>query len=112
MKTILVVLGVLGTATCMLSSCAESKRTVEVGKHSLEIIETHTGGWGRGCLYSLPDGTRAYTYVSDTVEVKLEHEVLTVNGKRYVLLHEDDSIKILDGRVEINGQPAKPEEGE
>jgi hypothetical protein len=102
---------VLGVTSCMLCSCAQSKRTVQVGEHSLEIIESRGGTWGHSELYSLPDGTRAYTYESDTVKVKLEHEVLTVNGKTYIIPRKDDSVRIIDGRVEINGQLAKPEGG-
>lgn len=110
MSRTILVLCILSAAACVLCSCAESKRVVQVGGHSVEIIETHTGGWGRGELYSLPDGTRAYTYESNTVNVRLENEMLTVNGKKYVIPHKDDSLTIKDGRVEINGQPAKPEE--
>ena len=109
MNRTILLLCVLGVFSCMLPSCAESKRTVQVGRHSLEIIETSPGGSGRSDLYDLPDGTRAYTYESNTVSVKLEHEVLVVNGKRYVIPNKDDSIKVKNGRVAISGQPAKPE---
>ncbi len=100
---------VLGATPFMLFSCGKSERTLRVGDHQLDISETRLGGWGRGTLYSLPDGTQAYTYESNTIKVKLEHEVLTVNGKRYLVPHTDDSVRITDDRVEINGQPARPE---
>ncbi len=101
----------LGVVFCILSSCARSKWTDKVGEHYLEIIETHTfgGGEARSSFQTMPDGTQAYIYQSDTLKVRLEHEVLTVNGKRYLIPKKDDSIRIKDGRVEINGQQAKPE---
>ncbi len=56
-----------------------------------------------------------FEYECFDLKVRLENEVLTVNGKRYVIPHKDDSIKVVDGRagirVEINGQLAKPEAG-
>jgi hypothetical protein len=57
-----------------------------------------------------PDGKQIWTYESADTKASIEDEVLTVNGKRYVLAHKNDSIRITDGRVEINGQPAKPED--
>jgi hypothetical protein len=112
MNRTILVLCVLGTASCILSSCAESKWTDKIGEHRLEIVETHVfgGGEARSSSQSMSDGTRVYVCESDKTKIRLEGEVLTVNGKRYVIPHKDDSIRIKDGRVEINGQPAKPED--
>lgn len=43
------------------------------------------------------------------LNIRLEDEVLTVNGKKYVIPNKDDSITVKNGRVEINGQPAQPQ---
>jgi hypothetical protein len=56
-----------------------------------------------------------FEYECFDLKVRLENEVLTVNGNRYIIPHKDDSIKVVDGRagirVEINGQLAQPEGG-
>jgi len=98
---------VLSVALCILSSCRSRYKSMQyVGKHRVEISEGTPNGTTR--MQKFPDGKLVFTHESDETSVRLEDEVLTVNGKRYVLAHKDDSIKITDGHVEINGQPAKP----
>ncbi len=107
MRRTLLLLCVLGTTPCILSSC-RNKSMQYVGQHRVEIIERTPNGTTR--MERFPDGRVVFTHETGDTSVMLEDEVLTVNGKRYVLAHKDDSITITDGRVEINGQPAKPEE--
>lgn len=109
----ILVLCVFGAIAC-IQGCRGIKfgqitGTDAVGKHSVRITEPGNET-GRSSLTHMPDGKLIYTYESDQFKVRLEDEVLTVNGKRYVLLGKDDSVELEDGRVEINGHPAEPTE--
>jgi hypothetical protein len=83
------------------------------GKHRMEITETSKSAAeyksGTSGVETLPSGKQMHWYDSDRLKVRIEDEVLTVNGNVYILLKKDDAIRIKDGRVWINGQPAKPE---
>ncbi len=107
MRRTLLLLCVLGATSCVLSSC-RNKSMQYVGQHRVEIIERTSNGTTR--MQRFPDGKLIFTHESDEISVRLEDEVLTVHGKRYVLAHKDDSLTITDGRVELNGQPPKPQE--
>ncbi len=109
MVRIILVLCVLAMAPCMLCSCSRvpSTFTTKVGEHNIKIIT-------RG-LFSTDGGRMVgkgseFTYEVDDLRVVFQNEMLTVNGKKYTIPKKDDSITIIDGRVEINGQPAKAEE--
>ena len=41
--------------------------------------------------------------------IKLENEVLTINGEKYTLGNPNDPIRIEDDRVEINGVETAPD---
>ena len=101
---------VLGTVACILPSCGSSKGTYKVGQHTVVIIETSLGGGGSGksTLQGADDQYDFFTYEGRNLRVRLENEVLTVNGKKHLIPQKDDSITIKNGYVEINGQPAKP----
>lgn len=110
---IVLLLWILGVAPFVLCSCSKSKHSFKVGQHDLVIIETVVGegpGSGKHVLPDIKGQPPTLVYESPSLIVRLEDEVLTVNGKRYILAHKDDSIRITDDRVEINGQPAKPEQ--
>jgi hypothetical protein len=108
MRRTILVLCTLGIASCVLSSC-EFRSVRRVGEHRVEIIDAHTSSC-RSNFANMADGTQIFTYESDKTKVRLEGEVLTVNGVKYVVPNKDDSIRIKNGRVEINGQPAMPED--
>ncbi len=101
---------VLGAVACILSSCGSSKGTYKVGRHTVVIIETSPLGASttRGTLKGADDYYEYFTYEGHNLQVRLENEVLTVNGTKYAIPNRDDSITIRNEQVEINGQPAKP----
>ncbi len=104
---------VLGIASCTLCSCkGKSTFTTRVGEHSVVIIQM-TPLLNTGTSHGSREGAKL-TYEYLDLKVKLEDEVLTVNGRRYIIPEKDDSIKIINDRagikVEINGQPAKAED--
>lgn len=111
MNRSIVVFCVLGMVSCTLCSCRQTKFNCKVGQHKVEIIE-------RSMLRSrpvnsrhtiVPDGASVLTYDSRTYSIRLEGEVLTVNGTTYIIPKKDDTILIEDGRVAINGRAAKPQ---
>jgi len=111
-KAAIVLLG-LSTMACILCSCGKTGVTHDkAGDHDIEITETTTpfssSGRIQGGYYATPDGGGAYVYKSKRYDIKLEGEALTVNGKSYVIPHKNDSIRVHNGRVWINGQRAKP----
>jgi hypothetical protein len=108
-RTILV-LCVLVMTPCILCSCSRvpDTFTTRVGEHNIKIV-TKGPLWGRDGGHGVGKGSEL-TYEKDDLKVVLQNEILTVNGKKYIIPKRDDSITIIDGRVEINGQPAKPEE--
>jgi hypothetical protein len=63
---------------------------------------------GSSNYQSTSEGKLTFTYEGKKLKVRIEDEILTVNGKRYVLANKDDAIRIKDDDVEINGKPAKP----
>jgi hypothetical protein len=98
---------ILVIAPCTLCSCNHQRTwTTRVGEHNLRIIRT-----------SLPLGTEIrsttqgekFTYETVGLNVNLENEVLTVNGKHYTLPNKDDSVTIIDDQVEVNGRLAEPD---
>ncbi len=111
MNRTILVLCVVSAALCILSSC-KARSTRYVGAHRVEIVD-RPKGTRHSSLTRMPDGKLIFTYESDETTVRLEDEVLTVNGKTYIIPHKDDSMKIVHDRggitVEINGQLAKPE---
>jgi hypothetical protein len=50
-----------------------------------------------------------YEYRSESLVVTIAGEALTVNGRRYLIPDKNDSIRVRDENVWINGQPAKSE---
>ena len=101
---------ILGFAVGILCSCRRTTRstnTTNVGGHKVVIVDTSgTGGMSR---HDMSSGSEVFTYDSGNCKVRLENEVLTVNGKKYVIPNKNDSIRIEDGRVQINGKAVEPE---
>jgi hypothetical protein len=83
---------------------------VTVGKHRIEIVDKSLSLHDSNDVFNrgLVEETHTYFSRSKHVAMKIEGEELTVNDKMYVIPNKDDSIKIVNGRVEINGRPAKP----
>jgi hypothetical protein len=108
--TSILIVCVLGIISLTVSSCSD-KIYEKVGDHHIEVIDTTLFGGNSGAddVYSTSDGMPAYKYESHQLRIRLEHEVLIVNGKRYAIPHKNDSIRIKGGHVWINGQAAKPE---
>jgi hypothetical protein len=73
----------------------------------VEIRETGVLS-GSASYDSTPEGEMTFTQEGRNLKVHMKDEILTVNGKQYVLANKDDAITIKDGRVEINGKPVKP----
>lgn len=79
-----------------------------VGKHNIEIVHNSGGGHFGKSTHSSSSGKDVYVYERGDFKVRLEGEMLTVNGERYPLANEEDDIRIEDGQVYINGAFAKP----
>lgn len=108
----ILLLCVLGIVCCTSFSCGGSKGTYRVGQHVVVIINTLLFGRGdhiHGTIKGADDQYEWFTYEDGDFTVRLENEVLTVNGIKYLILHKDDPITIRNGHVEINGKPLKPE---
>jgi hypothetical protein len=116
MRSVLFLCALAG-ASLALCSCRPkntSTSTFTAGEHNVTIFKLEPRfNAGAVCISSQSRDDFLYEFFD--LKVRLENEVLTVNGKRYIILHKDDSIKVVDDRagirVEINGQLAKPEEG-
>ncbi len=50
--------------------------------------------------------THFFESANGRYKIKLENEVMTINGDKYTLENPTDSIRIVDDRVEINGVEA------
>jgi hypothetical protein len=102
---------ILVAISCILCSCPQSTSVQRINQHKVVIVETapFRSASSDSTITGAADGTQTFTYEGRNLKVRLENEVLTVNGNRYVIPRKDDSITITNGRVEINGQPAKPE---
>lgn len=98
------------TAVVLLSSCTKltSSESTQVGEHRIVIIDT--SGHGGSSVHDFASGTEIFTHDGGHCKVRLENEVLTVNGKTYAIPNEDDSILIEDGRVQLNGRSVEPAE--
>jgi hypothetical protein len=110
MNRAILVLCVLGAASCTLCSCRSVLTSDgQLGGHHIRIIESRLGqAYGGGEARTMPDGKQAYMYAGGKLKLRLEDDVLTVNGQKYVLRNKNDSITVRDGLVEINSQPAQP----
>jgi hypothetical protein len=107
----------LAGASLALCSCRPrntSTGTFKAGEHDIVIIKLEPR-FNAGSIEFSIQGNGDFSYEFFDLKVRLENEVVTVNGKRYIIPHKDDSIKVVDDRagmrVEIKGQLAKPEEG-
>ena len=96
-------------AVGILSSCRQSttsKHTTNVEEHKIVLVDSGIGAiMGH---YDMPSGSTGFKYDSGNCKVRLENEVLIVNGKKYVIPNKNDSIRIEDGRVQINGMAVEP----
>ncbi len=79
----ILVMCILIVASSMLSSC-ERRSTRRVGEHHVEIIETGGVSKRSSTFHKTGDGRVTYTYESAKLTVKLEDEILTVNGRKYL----------------------------
>ncbi len=116
MRSVLLYCALVGISLALCSCTEKSTYTAKVGQHNIVVsrsVPRSRAGDHDGS--STLSGPPKLTYKSGDLKVTVENEVLTVNGKTYVIPHKDDSIKIVDDRagirVEINGQLAKPEGG-
>jgi hypothetical protein len=105
---------VLGTALCLLG-CRDTPSGRQVNGHAvwifdpvLEANESFRHGPGTSTEIDV------WTYSSNNLDAEPEDEVLTVNGQRYVICDEDDTITIRYDKgeitVEFNGRRAEPED--
>ncbi len=102
-------LWVCAIASCTLCSCSKSKSIQKIGQHNVIIETTDFGpGSSHSTIQGAMGGTQVFTYESGNCKVRLEGEVLTVNGRKYVIPNRDDSIYVKNGRVEINGKVVEP----
>jgi hypothetical protein len=91
---------------------AEDRSTL--GTHSLTIIDTSgvtpLGGTS-GTHQDDAAGVEIHTFESANgrYKIRLEHEVMTINGVKYTLEKPSDSIRIVDDRVEVNGVETVPD---
>ena len=102
----------LGAALSILCSCrldrqSRSTHTTQVGDHKVVIVDT--SGRGGSSAHDKSSGSEVFTHDSGNCKVRLENDVLTVNGKKYIVPNKTDSIRIEDGHVQINGKTVEPE---
>jgi hypothetical protein len=113
MRSVLFFCALAGIPLTLCSCTAKSRFTTKVGEHQVVIFRKVPLSRSGASHSSI--GVADLTYEESDLKVRLENEVLTVNGKTYIIPHKDDSIEVVDGRfgirVEINGQLAKPERG-
>jgi hypothetical protein len=114
MRSVLFFCALAGIPLTLCSCGGKTTSTFKAGEHNVVVIKRASPFKTGVSLGSVgADGSFSYEYRD--LKVTLENEVLTVNSKRYIIPHKDDSIKVIDGRagikVEINGQLAKPERG-
>ena len=85
-----------------------------LGTHALTIIDASGKkplGGTSGTHKDDAAGTIIHTFESANgrYKIKLENEVMTINGVKYRLEKPTDSIRIVDDRVEINGVETVPD---
>jgi hypothetical protein len=105
----IIVAAVLCVSLCgcgNLSGPPEDRGTL--GTHPLTIVDTSGKkpmGGTSGTYQNDPAGITTYTFDSANgrYKITLINEVLTINGDKYTLENPNDSIRIIDDRVEING---------
>jgi hypothetical protein len=93
---------------------APSETTTTLGTHPLTIVDTSGEkplGGTSGTRQNDPAGTTIEYFESanERYKITLTNEVLTINGDKYTLENPTDSIRIVDGRVEINGVETAPD---
>jgi hypothetical protein len=90
---------------------SETKTTL--GTHPLTIVDTSEKPFG-GTSGTRQDDAAGITIdffesANGRYRIELENEVMTINGDKYTLENPTDSIRVVDGRVEINGVEAAPD---
>ncbi len=116
MRSVLLCCALVGIPLTLCSCTEKSTFTSKVGQHNIVVSRSvPRSRAGAHHSSSTLSGPPKLTYESGDLRVTLENEVLRVNGKTYVIPHEEDSIKIVDDRagirVEVNSQLANPEGG-
>ena len=107
---VLVVLSVLAVAILWRNpTTVESTQEVTFGKHNVVIVDKSKSPSSETLSQDYSGATPVLRYKGSDLDVLLKENTLTVNGLRYTLGDESDSIKIIDGVVEINGKPATPD---
>ncbi|HJO94260.1 MAG TPA: hypothetical protein QF753_12740 [Victivallales bacterium] len=103
-------LTILTIAACgliaILAGCAPKlpvEDTAQVGQHQIVIIEPT-----EGAAHNFNSGKNYLQFNCGKNNIHFENEILTVNGKKYVIPNKTDSIKVKYGVVQINGETVKP----
>lgn len=106
-------------ATCFtlllaLAGCGDRpKDRMTLGTHTLTIVDTlgkPSGGTsGTHQDDAAGDETHFFESANGRYKIKLENEVMTINGDKYTLEDPTDSIRIVDDRIEINGVETAPD---
>lgn len=106
-------------ATCFIllsaiTGCGVPPENVlTLGTHALTIIDTSgkkpLGGTSETHHDAAATTTHNFESANGRYKIKLEDEVITINGAKYTLENPTDSIRIVDDRVEINGVETVPD---
>jgi hypothetical protein len=101
---------VLDIALGILCSCGYSisTTTTRVGDHEVVIVDT-SGSGASSRTEQASSGSAVFIHDSRNCKVKLQDDILIVNGSTYSVPNRTDAIRIEDGRVKINGAPVNPE---
>ena len=98
------------TLLIAIAGCGGPAETT--GTHTLTIVETSGGPFGGTSGGSTDaDGNKIDTFESGNgkYKIKLEGDVVTINGDRYTLDKPESSILLEDDRAEINGVVTAPD---
>ena len=89
------------------------KHKTTLGSHPLTIVDTSGKPYG-GTSGTHQDDTAGITThffesANGRYKITLENEIMTINGDKYMLENSNDSIRIVDDRLEINGVETAPD---
>lgn len=97
-----------------IAGCGGSpEHQTTLGTHTLTIVDSSTKPWGGTTRIHQDDqaGTETHFFESANgrYKIRLEDDVMTVNGVKYTLNQPESAIRIVDDRVEINWVEASPD---
>ena len=104
------------TLLLALAGCGKrpSENKLTIGTHTLTIVDTSRKGPFGGTGGTRNDDvagttTKYYDTADGRYKITLVNNVLTINGVKYTMKNPKSEIRIVDGRIEIDGVEAVPD---